>query len=156
MQCVECLKDPCWWRQQGRKVDDTRALLGTGKEGMDVVRNNRVHYSLLPTHPIPVSRKWGINHVEDMASEKQWLQPKSSAKGRPGWQLCTTSESKYSSRLQEGSRREDDAELQERNSTAGKILQNQEILLRKSKWPSETVGKTKICTRKPRSKHEAR
>lgn len=106
-----------------------------------MLRNKHVHYNLLPTHPIlvsylkPYSRKQGINHVKDMASEKQWLHPESSVKRR----------AKGSSTLQEGDRelgaeglckggrREDDAELQERNSTAGKILQDQEILLRKSK-----------------------
>lgn len=48
------------------------------------------------------------------------------------------------------------AESQERNSMAERILQHdQGIPLNKSEKQSETVGKTKSCTRKPRSKYEA-
>lgn len=69
--------------------------------------NNGVHYSLLPMHPISASflkmyfRKQALNQIKDMGSRKQQLQPKSSVKGRSRWQLCTTFENKYLSRLQE-------------------------------------------------------
>lgn len=69
--------------------------------------NNGVHYSLLPVHPISASflktyfRKQALNQIKDMGSRKQQLQPKSSVKGRSRWQLCTTLEDKYLSRLQE-------------------------------------------------------